>query len=148
MSIMAVKGAIRRGSNAKFAEGPPPRPAVSSRSHQLGLRAFIGSFAHLVALVEHLDLLHFLESFRESALGVFELALEIDRGALEVLAPLHRGLGVGWVREVRRIVNTGPVLLRFDLAIEVAGDALELADHDLDLSDLAALLIDLKSLQA
>jgi hypothetical protein len=28
---------------------------------------------------------------------------------------------------MRRIMNTGSILLRFDLAIEVAGDALEFA---------------------
>jgi len=104
--------------------------------------------AHLVALVEHLDLLHLIESFRESTLGVFQLALEVDRRAPQILAPLDRGLGVGRVREMRRIVNAGALLLRLDLAIEVAGDSLEFADHDLDLSDLAALLIDLEPLQA
>jgi hypothetical protein len=45
-------------------------------------------------------------------------------------------------------VNPGSILLGLDLTLEVAGNALELADHDLDLSDLAALLIDLKPFQA
>jgi hypothetical protein len=45
-------------------------------------------------------------------------------------------------------VNPGPILLGLDLALEVAGNALEFRDHDLDLSDLAALLINLKPFQA
>jgi hypothetical protein len=48
---------------------------------------------------------------------------------------------------MRGIVNPGSILLGFDLTLKVAGDALEFGDHDLDLSDLAALLIDLKSFQ-
>ena len=46
------------------------------------------------------------------------------------------------------IVDAGAVLLGLDLAVEVAGDALELGDHGLDLRDLAPLLVDLEFLQA
>ena len=46
------------------------------------------------------------------------------------------------------IVDPGSVLLGLDLALEIAGDALELGDHAFDLRDLAPLLIDLKFLQA
>ena len=46
------------------------------------------------------------------------------------------------------IVDTGAVLLDLDLAVELAGDAVELGDHRLDLRDLAPLFVDLKLLQA
>ena len=46
------------------------------------------------------------------------------------------------------IVDAGAVLLDLDLAVELGRDALELGDHGLDLRDLAALLVDLKFLQA
>ena len=42
------------------------------------------------------------------------------------------------------VVDSGPVLLGLDLAIEVGRNALEFGDHGLDLRDLAALLVDLK----
>ena len=47
-----------------------------------------------------------------------------------------------------RIVDAGPVLLDLDLALEIARHALEFGDHALDLRHLAALLVDLKLLQA
>jgi hypothetical protein len=46
------------------------------------------------------------------------------------------------------IVNPGAILLDFDVALEIAADALELADHPLDLGDPATPLLDLKLLQA
>ena len=46
------------------------------------------------------------------------------------------------------IVDTGAVLLELDLAFELGRDAVEFGDHGFDLSDLAALFIDLKFLQA
>jgi len=49
---------------------------------------------------------------------------------------------------MRWIVNAGSVLLGSNLAIEVAGGTLEFTYHELDLSDLAALIIDLKSFKA
>ena len=49
---------------------------------------------------------------------------------------------------MRRIVDSGAVLLDLDLALEIGGHALELGDHGLDLRDLAPLLVDLKLLQA
>src|SRR5262249_22388356 len=110
--------------------------------------AFLGPLAHLVALVEQFDLLHFLERLSERGLGLVELDLQLVGGTLEVLAPLHRGLGVGRIGEMAGIVNPGSVLLGLDLALQIAGDALELGDHTLDLRHLAPLLVDLKLLQA
>ena len=49
---------------------------------------------------------------------------------------------------MRGIVDAGAVLLGLDLAVELAGDAVEFGDHGLDLGDLAPLLVDLKFLQA
>ena len=50
----------------------------SSRSHQPGWLTFlfVGSLAHLIALVEQLDLLHFLKGFVQSGLGLLKLELE------------------------------------------------------------------------
>jgi hypothetical protein len=47
-----------------------------------------------------------------------------------------------------RIMNAGTILLDLDVALEIAADALELADHFLDLADLATPFVDLKVLQA
>jgi hypothetical protein len=44
-------------------------------------------------------------------------------------------------------VDTGPLLLGFDFAVEIGGHALEFGDHAFDLSDSAPLLVDLKLLQ-
>ena len=44
-------------------------------------------------------------------------------------------------------MDSGPVLFRLDLAVEIGSDALELGDHALDLCDFPALLVGLKSLQ-
>jgi hypothetical protein len=47
-----------------------------------------------------------------------------------------------------RIMNTGAILFGLDLALEVARDAIELGNHAFDLSDPAALFVDLKFFQA
>src|SRR5262249_52710411 len=95
---------------------------------ELGLLAgvLLGALAHLVALVEQLDLLHFLERLAERGLGILELRLELLGRALEVLAPLHRRLGIGRIGEMSGIVDAGALLLGADLAIEIGPDALEL----------------------
>ncbi len=46
------------------------------------------------------------------------------------------------------VVDTGAILFGFDLAIEIAGDAIELGNHAFDLRNPAALFVDLKFLQA
>jgi hypothetical protein len=45
-------------------------------------------------------------------------------------------------------MNAGAILLDLDVALEIAADALEFADHALDLGDAATPLVDLKFLQA
>src|SRR3954453_1273455 len=86
---------------------------------QLGLLAgsLFLAHAHLVALVEQLDLLHFLESLAEGSLGVIELHAQLIGGALEVLAPRDRRLGIGRVGKVARVMDTGALLLDLDLAV-------------------------------
>ena len=56
---------------------------------EFGLLAgvLLGLLAGVVALVEHLDLLQFLEGLAQRRLGVVELGLELVGRALEVLAP-------------------------------------------------------------
>src|SRR5262245_4538861 len=112
------------------------------------LARFLGAFAHLVALVEQFDLLHLLEGLVESRFGVLELDLQVVRRALEVVAALDRGLCIGWIGEMTWIVNTGAILFGLDLAFEIAADALELADHGLDLGDPTPPLVNLKFFQA
>src|ERR1700686_5355278 len=106
------------------------------------------ALADLVAFVEQLDLLEFLESFRQRQLGVLELGAQFVGGALEILAAPDRGLGVGRIGKVARIVDAGAILLDLDLTLQIGGHALELGDHGLDLRDLAPFLVDLKLLQA
>ena len=49
---------------------------------------------------------------------------------------------------MRGIVDARAVLLGLDLAVEIAGNAVEFGDHRLDLGDLAPFLVDLEFLQA
>jgi hypothetical protein len=46
-----------------------------------------------------------------------------------------------------RVVDSRTVLLDLDLALKIAGNAVELGDHRLDLGDLPPLLVDLKFLE-
>src|ERR1700694_504783 len=163
-SIMTAKAAFRRDLNAMnrkpagrtgglgwlVGSSGPRAGAQQADGGELGLLAglFLRPLAHLVALVEKLHLLHFLEGLAERSLGVLELDLELVGRALEVLAPLHRRLGIGRIGEMAGVVNPGAVLLGLDLALEIAADALEFGDHALDLCNLAPLLVDLKLLQA
>src|SRR5262249_37944969 len=114
----------------------------------LGADIPLGPLAHLVALVEQLGLLHLLEGLSESRFGVLQLHFQFVRRALEVVAPLDRRLGIGRVGEMTRIMNAGAILLDLDVALEIAADALELADHGLDLGHPATPLLDVKFLQA
>src|SRR6185437_15761958 len=117
---------------------------------ELGLfgGAFRLAFAHLVAFVEQLDLLELVEGLGQRKLRVFELDAQFVGRALEVLTPRDRRLGIGRIGEMPRIVDAGAVLLDLDFALQVAGHAIEFGDHGFDLRDLAALLVDLKFLQA
>src|SRR5437667_9300858 len=47
-----------------------------------------------------------------------------------------------------RVMDAGPLLLGRDLAVEIAGHALELGSHGFDLRDFPPFLLDLKFLQA
>jgi hypothetical protein len=46
------------------------------------------------------------------------------------------------------IVDSGPVLLGLDFALEIDRHALEIGDHAFDLGNPSALFVDLKFLQA
>ena len=143
------------GNGRKFAPGgrglqTPRGAAHRADAVHLGLLARVlgDALAHLVALVEQLDLLQLLERLGERHAGVLELALQLVGRALEVVAPSDRRLGVGRIGEMRRIVDTGAVLLGCDFAIEIGRHAIEIGDHALDLRDPAPLLVDLKFPQA
>src|SRR5262249_44581424 len=109
---------------------------------------FLGSLAHLIALIEQLDLRRLFERLAQRRFGVLKLDPQVLGRALKVVAPLHRRLRVSRVREMTRIVNAGTILLDLDVALQIAADALELADHSLDLADPATPFVDLKLLQA
>src|SRR2546423_506593 len=128
-------------SGAKAAAGAHQADVV-----ELGLfaRVLDRALAHLVALVEQLHLLQFFERLAERRLGLVELPFELISRTFEILAPLNRGFGIGRIGEMRRIMNTGAILLDLNLAIEVRGHAFEFGDHGLDLRDPAPLLVDLK----
>jgi hypothetical protein len=101
--------------------------ASRQRSHPAGL----GRYA---AVLERLAQRHF---------GVLKPNLQAVGRALEVVAPLDRRLRVSRVGEMTRIMNAGTILLDLDVALEIAADALELADHSLDLTDPATPFVDL-----
>src|SRR5581483_6178228 len=116
---------------------------------ELGLLAglFLLALALLVAFVEQLDLLHLLEGLGQRQLGVFELDLQVVGRALQVFTPLHGRLGIGRIGKVAGVVDAGAVLLGLDLALEIAGHALEFGNHAFDLRYFPAPLVHLKLLQ-
>src|SRR5665811_1813361 len=111
-------------------------------------RVLLGLFARMVPLVEHLDFFELLERLAQRSLSVVHLDFEFIGRALEILAPAHRGLGIGRIGEMGGIVDSGAVLLELDLAVEFGRDTVEFGDHRLDLGNLAPLLVDLKFFQA
>jgi hypothetical protein len=129
-------------------DGPDARAHQSDRV-EIGLFAGVlfGALTRLVALVQKLDLLEFLERLRKQASGVFELNPQFIGRASQVFPALDRGLGIGRISEMRGIVDPGPLLFGLDFALEVDRHALEIGDHTLDLGDPPALFIDLKFLQ-
>src|SRR5262249_60611662 len=74
---------------------------------ELGLLAGVlgRPLAHLIALVEQLDLLEVFERLAQRRLGLVELSFQFVGRALEILAPLHGRLGVGRIGEMRGIMN-------------------------------------------
>ena len=66
----------------------------------------------------------------------------------EIVAPLHRRLGKGRIGEVIDVGNAGLLFFGGDLKIEFAGHPVEFGDHHVELRDLPALLVHLKSFQA
>ena len=101
-----------RARKLQLRRGSPPG-AHRADAVEFGLLARIvgGALAHLVALVEQLDLLELLERLGERHAGVLELAFQLIGRALEIVAPADRRLGVGRIGEMRRIVDAGAVLL-------------------------------------
>src|SRR6185437_7751533 len=91
----------------------PDAGAHQADTVEIGLlaSAFLGALARLVALVEKLDLLEFLERLAQQALGVFKLNPQFVGRAGQVFPPLDRSLGVGRIGEVRGIVDSGTLLL-------------------------------------
>ena len=71
----------------------------------------------------------------------------VDR-ALQVFFALVRGLGIGRIGEMRRVLDAGTVLLDLDLALELDGHPFELGNHGFDLHGPAALLVHLEFPQA
>src|SRR6266404_5566746 len=57
--------------------------------------AFLGALAGLIALVQELDFLEFVECLTQQALGVLELDPQFVGGAGQVFPALDRRLGVG-----------------------------------------------------
>ena len=151
----AREGAAQQIPTFEIGESLPVRSRDGRAAHradavELGLLARIlgDALAHLVALVEQLDLLELLERLGERKPRLLELALELVGRALQIVAPPHRRLGIGRIGEMRRIVDAGAFLLGRDLAIEVGGHAVEIGHHALDLRNAAPLLVDLKFPQA
>jgi hypothetical protein len=111
-------------------------------------RSFLGALALLVARVEDLDLLQFLESLGEMPLRLVELAAQFLGGAAEIVAPLAGSPRIGGIGEVPDIVDADTILLELNLAIEVGRHTVELRHHRFDLRDAAPLLVDLEPLEA
>src|SRR5262245_39210406 len=141
---------VRRRKRGALLRAEAAAGAHQADAVELGLfaRVLHRTLAHLVALIEQLYLLQLFERLAQRRLGVVELPLELIGGALEVLAPLDGGLGIGRIGEVRGIMDAGAILLGLDLAIEVDDHAFTFGDHGLDLRDPAPLLVDLKLPQA
>src|SRR6187455_844019 len=102
-------------------------------------RVLGGALARLIALVEQLDLLQFLEGFAKLRLGFVELRLQVVDRAAKIFSALGRSLRIGWISKMGGIVDSGTILLGLDLAFEVDAHAVELGDHGFDLRRAAAL---------
>src|SRR5580704_7265901 len=142
---------MRRGATAPMppvstSDADPVASPQGADAIELGLLAGVldGTLTHLVAFVEQLDLLELLESLRQRGARILELTFELVGRSLEVVAPRDRGLGIGRVGKVRRIVDSGTLLLGEDFTVQVPGHAIELGDHAFDLHDLPPLFVDLK----
>src|SRR4051812_44155947 len=101
--------AAPRPATCETGESLPSDPHGSAAHHadaiELALLARIlgNPLAHLVALVEQLDLLELLERFGERKARLLELALQLVGRTLEIVAPSERRLGIGRISEMRRI---------------------------------------------
>src|SRR5690606_36794460 len=69
-----------------------------------------------------------------------------DRGPKAVATQRGR-LGELRVGEVLGLPDAGPVFLRPDLSVQIAGDRLELPDHQFQIVDLARLLVQFEALK-
>ena len=104
---------------------------------------FVGSIAHLIALIEQVDLRHPSNASLSAALASSSWIFRSWAERLRLSRRCIAALRVSRVREMTRIMNAGTILLDLDVALEIAADALELADHFLDLADPATPFVDL-----
>ena len=90
---------------------------------------------------------HLFQCLVPLALGGFELGFQAVGGGAQVVTALARRFGEGRVGKMRRVLDPGAVLLGLDLAVEIGGHVLELADHVLEIGNLACFLVGLKLFQ-
>jgi hypothetical protein len=66
----------------------------------------------------------------------------------QVVPPLGGSARIGRIGKVVEVGDAGLLLFRCDFPVKVSRHAVELGDHHLDLRHAAALLVDLKALEA
>ena len=76
------------------------------------------------------------------------LDAQFPDGPLKIVRPLAGGLGKGRIGKVTGIGNPGLFFLGGDLVLQLGCHPLEFGHHQLDLIQLATLVVDLKLLQA
>src|SRR3984893_1720409 len=112
-------------SDAKAAARPHHSDAM-----QLGVLPdmFHRTLPHLVALIEQLDFLEFLDGVSTCSSSVLKADREVGGRALKVIAPCHGGFGVGRIGKMRGVVDPGALLLDQNLTIELGGHSIEFGD--------------------
>ena len=109
--------------------------------------AALGVAAAAVAGFQRLGPFQFGLGLVESRLGGGALLRQVLLRADQIIAALARRLGEGRIGEMADIGDAGLLLLGGDLQVELARHALEIGDHQVELHQLLALLVDLEPLQ-
>ena len=100
-----------------------------------------------IPLFQELDLLELLGRLIEVPAGGRELGREVRGRSRQIVAPLERRLGEGWIGVMVDVGDPGTLLLDGDLPVEVHSHVVEVADHGLDVGHLAALFFDVEAFQ-
>ena len=101
--------------------------------------------AFSVTLLERLRSCQFRLHLGQFGFRRLLLTLQVSDRDEEIVPALARGLGECRIGEMVDVCDPRLALFRLDLHVELAGHALELRNHQIELAELPALLLDLES---